>query len=423
MSDTQLGQKIQRRRREMGLSQEGAASILRISPSALSKYENGHRCPDLVLARDLDKLLETGREIEDRAREIHQGTQPYAAPRHAPIQLPPDVFRLIGRESVLTHLDEPAHPGMATPTAAVEGPAGVGKTALVVHWAHHNRLRYPDGILTVPLRGHTPGSAPVDVGTIITGMLHDLGVDGIPDDTEGRGRLLRSVLRERRMLLILDDAHDSDQVQPLIPGTPWVNVLITSRRRLTRMTLRGAAHRVPLECLTLEDSTHILHEWISHTRPPTTSEEEDALARIAALCDGLPLALRAAAELIRNHVDYRLPKIAETLAGPRRLHVLNSTALGDPNSALRTAFNASYSELDPLAARLFRTVGTSDATTITTEQASALLDVSLDEAETALTGLFGEHLLKPTLEGYTCLPLIRAYAAEQAFAAEQQDQQ
>lgn len=408
-----LGTSLREAREARRWTQRRLARRVNYSIAMISYIEKDAKVPSEVLAGRLDTVLNPDdRTFTRMARALHAQAR---RPTVRPDQLPPPPAMLVGREEMFTHLDATMTASEDTSSvAALEGPAGAGKTALAMAWAHHHREDYPDGILTAQLDGHRSDRSPAEPATVLTGLLAALNVEATPSSTEDCSRMLRSLLAERRMLLVLDDAASSDQVEPLLPGTNDCGVLITSRRRLTGLTLRSAAHRFPLTGVTSQAATDLLRRLVSPQRAIVAdSPAACTLAAIADGCDRLPLALHAAAEVINQHPGHALSEIGEVLTGPRRLHVLTTAALGDP-SALRTTLNVSYQQLSPLAARLFRGLGTLRHGTIDALQASDLLNVPLETAETAVATLLGQHLLTPQLDAAVCPPLIQLYAAELA---------
>lgn len=395
-------QRLSRNWTQRELAQRAACEV-----SMVSHAERDTRVPDEALAAALDQALDTGGSLIEAARAARSLPRSPRTVGAQPSQLPPAPQYLLGRDRHMRQLDRLVSSAVSTPIVSVEGGAGVGKSGLVLAWAHSQAHRHPDGQLVVRLGGHR-GPEPASPHAVLAGLLSDLGVRSIPQETGARSRLLRSVLHQRRMLLLLDDADSTDQVLPLLPGTASCTVVITSRRRLTGLTIAGSASRMPLEPLEEADTVALLRRML-----PDEVDEETALARIASGTAGLPLAVRAAIEIINDHPGWSLHELAGPLAGPRRLQVLTTAALTHPAASLRAAFAASYRRLSQPAAALFRALGHHGAA-VSTDEAMRLLEASVDEAQAALAQLIGESLLMPTMTGGHGNGLIHAYAAELA---------
>jgi hypothetical protein len=286
---------------------------------------------------------------------------PAAAPVPVPRELPADVGGFTGRAIELAELDlllpSPAeqHDGAAGPVviSAVSGTAGVGKTALAVRWAHRMADAFPDGQLYVNLRGYDP-DRPVPAAEALAGFLRALGVAGqeIPLEEAERAARFRSLLAGRRLLVVLDNAATVEQVRPLLPGSPSVMVLVTSRDALAGLVARDGARRLDLDLLPAADAAALLRALIGGR-----AEADPAAAEmLAGLCARLPLALRVAAELAISRPDTPLAVLATELAGEAdRLALLD--AGGDPRSAVASVFSWSYQHLTGDAARMFRLLG------------------------------------------------------------------
>jgi DNA-binding SARP family transcriptional activator len=369
------------------------------------------------------------------------GTRP--APPHAgpvPRELPADVSAFTGRAAELADLDrllavpdpggntgawtgpafaagEVAGSGAATgrgPAAvisAVSGTAGVGKTALAVHWAHRAADRFPDGQLHVNLRGYDP-ERPMTAADALAGFLRALGVRGqdIPPGEDERAARYRSLLAGRRMLVVLDNASQAEQVRPLLPGTPGCAVLVTSRDALAGLVARDGAARLDLHLLPLADAVALLTELIGE---PARADRH-AAAELARHCARLPLALRVAAELAVASPAVPLADLVADLAGQqRRLDLLD--AAGDPRTAVRAVFSWSYQQLSAQAARMFRLLGLHPGPDITVPAAASLAGIPEAEARAVLRELARAHLIAEHVPGrYAFHDLLRAYAGAEA---------
>jgi hypothetical protein len=246
--------------------------------------------------------------------------------------------------------------------SAIDGTAGVGKTALAVHWAHHVVDRFPDGQLYVNLRGYDPGQ-PMPATDALAGFLQSLGVPGqdIPAEADQRAARYRSLTAGKRMLIVLDNAGSADQVRPLLPGTPSCTVVVTSRDALAGLVARDGATRVDLDLLPLEDAVALLRTMIG----ARADAEPRAAAELAGQCCRLPLALRVAAELAAIRPATSLAELADELAHlGTRLDLLR--AGGDSRTEVRAVFSWSYRHLDADAARTFRLLARTMASPVTT---------------------------------------------------------
>jgi hypothetical protein len=337
-----------------------------------------------------------------------------------PRQLPAAIPNLVGRATELVTLtqilDEPAERGAAVVISAIAGTAGVGKTALAVHWAHQVRDRFPDGQLYVNLRGYDPGP-PMTPGQALDGFLRalDVPVRKIPASVAEQAALYRSLLHGRRMLVILDNANTSDQVRPLLPGSPDCLAVVTSRSRLSGLVVRDGAHRVSLDPLPGADAIMLLRQIIGAVRVDAALHVAADLAR---QCAYLPLALRIAAERVASHPCSTLADLSEELANER--DPLDMLFTGeDDTTAVRAVLSWSYQALPPETARMFRLLGLHAGPDISLPAAAALAGTTTAQARQLLDRLTGEHLLEETgRDRYRFHDLLRLYAAERAMTEE-----
>jgi DNA-binding SARP family transcriptional activator/DNA-binding XRE family transcriptional regulator len=331
---------------------------------------------------------------------------------HRPAQLPADVSGFTGRAPELASLDHLLpDDGTDVRIAVVTGTAGVGKTAVAVHWAHRWRDRFPDGQLYVDLRGYGP-ERPVEPGDALAGFLRALGVAGgeIPAEEDQRAARFRTELDHRQLLLVLDNAGSVEQVRPLLPGSPGCSVLVTSRETLPALIARHGAHRVLLDLLTPKDSMDLLHTLLGSR----VTAERVAAEALVEYCVRLPLALRLAAELALARPNASLAELATELADERRrLDLLDGG--GDPRTEVRAVFSWSYRHLPIDAARMFRLWGLHPGRALSVDAAAALADVDLDEAQRLVDVLVRAHVAEEHLPGrYQLHDLLRVYAAELA---------
>ncbi len=333
-----------------------------------------------------------------------------------PQELPGAVRHFTGRETELTALtaltgqDADQVPGTVV-ISAIGGSAGVGKTALAVHWAHRVADRFPDGQLYVNLRGYDPGE-PMPAADALAGFLRALGVPGqdIPADADQRAARYRSLLAGRRVLVVLDNAGSPEQVRPLLPGTLSCVTLVTSRDSLPGLAARDGAVRLDLDVLSPADALSLLRALLG----ARVDNEPDVAAALAEQCCRLPLALRVAAELAIARPATSLAHLAAELDDQQqRLDQLEAGA--DPRTAVRTVFSWSYQRLDAAVARAFRLLGLHPGPDFDPYVATALTGTPLSHAERLLGLLARAYLIQPTRAGrHGMHDLLRAYARELA---------
>jgi tetratricopeptide (TPR) repeat protein len=325
-----------------------------------------------------------------------------------PRQLPPDVSGFIGRADALVALE--GVPGHA-PVTVLTGTAGVGKTALAVHWAHQIADRYPDGQLYLDLRGHA-GDPAIHPAEALPLLLQSLDVPGerIPVDLQLQMGLYRSVLAGRRVLVVLDNVVDVAHVRPMLPSGPHCHALITSRDALTGLVVREGAARIILDTLPAEESVELL---ATHLGAGRVDEEPDAAAELASLCAHLPLALRIAAANLAVRPSQTIAGTVRELRGTDllgRLHVV-----GDPESAVAAAFDVSYRSLPAEAQRLFRLLGLVPGPEVGRQATALLLDRDRADPVPELDELLAAHLMFETSpDRYRTHDLLSLYARRHA---------
>jgi DNA-binding SARP family transcriptional activator len=332
-----------------------------------------------------------------------------------PRQLPAKVRHFAGRDAELLELDNMLGDpdGADTETVMViTGTAGIGKTALAVHWAHRAACHFPDGQLHVNLRGYDPTGAPVTPGEATRLLLNGLGVarDQIPDTQDAQAGLFRTLMADRRMLIVLDNARDSDQVRPLLPGGPGCVVLVTSRSSLSGLIATEAAGAVPLDLLAEQDAQALLAARLGSVR---TDADPAAVRQIIRLCARLPLALAITAARAEARPGLSLGALAAELADEQdRLDALDT---GDQATSVRAVFSWSYRQLAEPAARMFRLLGAHPGPDISLAAAASLAGVTRPQARRTMTELAAAGLLIEHSAGrYVLHDLLRAYATEQA---------
>ena len=329
-----------------------------------------------------------------------------------PAQLLADVPGFAGRAAELDRLDgllaQVGDQNTAVVISAVSGTAGVGKTTLAVHWAHRVRDRFPDGQLYVNLRGFDPGGRVIQPEEALRGFLEALGVpaERVPNDLDGQAALYRSLLAGRRILVVLDNARDAEQVRPLLPGTPTALAVVTSRNQLSGLVAAGA-HPLTLDVLSAAEARELLAQRLGTEQ---ISADPESVGAITAACARLPLALAIAAARAQQ-TGFHLAAIAADLGeGGRRLDALDA---GDPASQMRAVFSWSYHALTAPAARLFRLLGLHPGPHISAAAAASLAVHPLPEARALLTELSRASLLTEYLPGRYCFhDLLRTYATE-----------
>lgn len=339
-----------------------------------------------------------------------------------PAELPHDAAGFAGRTGELARLHTLLSPEQGQGSAntvvisAIGGAAGIGKTALAVHWAHQVRNRFPDGQLYVNLHGFDHDRPPLKAGEALELLLRSMGLAAseIPADDETQARTYRTLLAGRRLLVLLDNAASAEQVRPLLPGTPSCCVVVTSRNRLGDLVARDGAHPLPLDLLQPADARALLGEALG---PDRLSAEPHAVDELIRLCGSLPLALCLAAARLAGDPGLRLADLVGEMSEGGRLTALVPD--GEPNSPLQTAFSASYRVLVPLARRLFCLLGLFPGPEFTAEVAAAVLDAPLSQARRLLSALAAAHLIEPVAEGrYRFHDLLHEYARERVQVEE-----
>jgi DNA-binding SARP family transcriptional activator/tetratricopeptide (TPR) repeat protein len=390
----------------------------------LALHRAGRPAEALAAYRDLraalvEKLgVEPGATVQQLHRTIladgdpkPAGT-PVAAAEPLPAQLPAATAMFTGRAGTLKRLDELlTHDSDRLAIGVVTGTAGVGKTALAVHWGHRTRARFPDGQLFVDLRGYA-SAPPLRPAEVLAGFLSTLGVpaDQIPVELEPAAAMYRTRLADKRVLVLLDNAGAAEQVRPLLPGAGGSLVLVTSRDQLAGLVARDGAVHIGLDVLDAAEAQELLGRTLG---PERVDAEPAASAELARLCGHLPLALQitAANLIVRPH--RRLADQVSELAGDDRLAAL--TVDDDQQATVRAAFDLSYSVLEPGERRMFRLLGLLPGPDVTAAAAAVLTGTSPELAGRLLARLAGAHLLgEPAPGRYTFHDLLRQYAAEQA---------
>lgn len=391
---------------------------------ALRQYE-------VVRARIADQL---GVDPGPALRRLHAAllTDPpssRAAPRPGwlavPRQLPADVEGFTGRGAALgrlTGLLAASRDAAATRPAGVAviaGAAGVGKTALAVHWGHQVVDRFPDGQLYVNLKGFDPAEPPVPAATAIRGFLAAFGVPPhrMPASLDAQVGLFRSLVADRKVLIVLDNARDAAQVRPLLPGAPDSLAVVTSRDQLTSLVATGG-RPVALDLLSDSEAWDLLARRLGRDR---VAQEPAAVERIILRCARLPLALAIVAARAATRPHFPLAAFAAQLDDAQ--NGLAAFSLPDAAMDVQAVFSWSYRTLSTAAARLFRLLGLHPGPDIAPSVAASLAGVDVGTVLPSLAELCRAHLLTERVPGrYSCHDLLRRYATELADHAETDDE-
>ncbi|MGE5136301.1 MAG: ATP-binding protein [Gemmatimonadota bacterium] len=391
----------------------------RRSPDALSVFRHYREHLADELGLDASAAL---RQLELAIlRDDEAALAPAAAAGPVPAQLPPAVPGFAGRADALRELDAALAARRSAGTIVViTGTAGVGKTALAVHWAHRHRDAFPDGQLYANLAGYALG-APMPPGRALAGFLRALGVpaERVPLDVDEAAALYRSLLADRRVLVVLDNAGSPGQVRPLLPGGPGCQTLITSRDRLDGLTVNEGARPLGLDVLPNEEAQALLAGLLGAAR---VEAEPAAVTELATLCARLPLALRIAAAHLLRHPCQPVAGLAAELRKGDRLALLS--VAGDEQSAVRAAFDLSYATLEPPAQRMFQLVGLHPGADLSEPAAASLAGASVGEARRLLADLASAHLVDEHVPGrFAVHDLLHLYArnlaGEEVSAADQ----
>ncbi|MFS8102653.1 tetratricopeptide repeat protein [Lentzea alba] len=384
----------------------------------LALYRDGRQAEALRYYEDLRVRLaeELGADPSPELRLLHRQmltgdpALTLLTGQAVPCQLPAPPPAFVGRAGVLAELD-----GAASGVVVVGGPGGVGKTALVLRWAHDHASRFPDGQLHVNLRGFDPSTPPARAAVVLRGFLGALGVlpERTPDDLDARSALFRERVAGRRMLVVLDNALDEDQVRPLLPGGSTCLVVVTSRNRLTGLVASEQARPVTVPMLTDDEAIALLTHRLGSAR----LTDSDALHDLIRLTAGLPLALAVVAARALTHPAFPLDALVKELRDERsRLDALDA---GEPASNVRAVTSWSYHRLSPAAARLFRLLGVHPGPDIDLVASAALAGAEPAQVRRLLAELTRAHVLDEPAPGrFASHDLLRAFARDEATPGE-----
>jgi DNA-binding SARP family transcriptional activator/tetratricopeptide (TPR) repeat protein len=368
---------------------------------ALDRYER-------VRTRLADELgVDPGPKLQTLHTAIlrrEPGLDPKPNPVQAPVpaQLPPPVGHFAGRSEELASLAGPE-----ASIVVVSGPAGIGKTALAVQWAHQVKHRYPDGQLFLDLRGHDPDAA-LTPGDALTHALRGLGIppDRIPAGVADQTALYRSLVHDRRILIILDNGGTADHVLPLVPPTVSSTLVVTSRSQLSALAIDHAVQSAELNVLTVKEARALVDRVLGVQRV----ERESASAfELIELCGRMPLALRIAAAKLAARPRQQIADLVAELSDDR----LNALQVTGDSRSVRTVFASAYNALSEPAARMFRLLGLHPGTSFGTRLAAAVTGLSHGRARRSVDELSAAHLIMEGERGqYRFHDLIRLYASE-----------
>ncbi|WP_052433325.1 AfsR/SARP family transcriptional regulator [Streptacidiphilus carbonis] len=338
----------------------------------------------------------------------------HPAGRHLrPAQLPSEGAGFIGRSVELGALDKAcgADGRTAPGLALVAGPAGVGKTALALRWAHRHAAGFADGQLFADLRGFS-AAPPVSAGAVLSGFLRALGIRDadMPNAPDDRAALYRGLLAERRVLVVLDNVRSVADVLPLLPSGPGSAAVVTSRTLLGGLVVRQGAAVVRLEVLPADESRELLAAAVGGDR---VAAEVEATRELARLCDGLPLALRVAGARLATHPGWTVADLVEQLSDEQAR--LASLTTDDADLGVEAALHLSYLALPEAAAELFRLLGLHPGPDVDRWTAAALADRPPADTRRALLALASAHLLQETTPGrFARHDLVRLYTVQLA---------
>ena len=401
----------------------------------LALWRSGQQAEALAVYQDARDALaaelgvDPGPQLQGLHLEILRADPPEPQPRPAsfplarrrttvatPAQLPADLPDFTGRAAELVALDGLLPAGGAPPPAmliaTIHGLAGTGKTALAVHWGHRIAARFPDGQVYVNLRGFHPSGVPMGPLEALRAVFDAIGVDPrqLPDGLDAQAALYRSLMAGRRVLLLLDNARDAEQVRPLLPGSSGCLVVVTSRHQLPSLVAIEQARPMTLCVLPDDDARAYL---ISRLGPLVGAGDDAEVDNVVRLCGGLPLALSLVAARTVLNPHSSVAAIAQQLSADHG--TLDSFAAADPAIDLKTIFSWSYERLGPLAARLFRLLALPPGPDAAPATVASLAGVPVGDARAGLDELVHASLAREPSPGrYLLHDLVRAYAAERS---------
>ncbi|MFW6692277.1 AfsR/SARP family transcriptional regulator [Streptomyces sp. MAR4 CNX-425] len=360
-----------------------------------------------ILRRD----PELDRHDAPRSQPLRAAVGTVDRPAVRPAQLPPDVTGFAGRDEEMGCLDSLSNAATETAsTCVVVGTAGIGKTTLAVHWAHGAAGRFPDGQLYVNLRGFDPSGTAVEPDQALRGFLEAFGVreEQFPSGTDGLSALFRSLLADQRVLMVLDNARDLEQIRPLLPAAPGCLTLVTSRHQLPGLLTAGAT-QLGLQLFGPGEARQLL---VHRLGPDRLDDDPGAVDEIVARCAGLPLALAVVAAHAAARPGFPLRALTAELCDEDGLPALYG---GDAATDIRAVFSWSYHALSPEAARVFRLTGLHAGPDLGLGAAAHLAGLPRPRTRALLAELTRASLLSEHAPGrFSSHDLLRTYAAELA---------
>jgi tetratricopeptide (TPR) repeat protein/transcriptional regulator with XRE-family HTH domain len=423
MGGNAFGELLRDCRLSVGWTQDELAGRSGVSAHSISVLEAGRRQPRLSSVSQLAEALglDPARREQLLAAARHDAAPaalippPEPAPPSVarsnvavPRQLPAAVAGFTGRASQLKELTGLLDRNGAVVISTISGTAGVGKTALAVHWSHEVADRFPDGQLYVNLRGFDPSGQPVQPAEAIRGFLDALGVPAqqIPAGLPEQAALYRSQLADRRILVVLDNARDAGQVRPLLPGSARCMTVVTSRDHLGGLIVSEGAQAIPLDLMTAAEAYDLL---ASRLGPERLAAEPQAVTDLIELCVNLPLALSIVAARVTLTSALSLTELAKQLRDVRdRLYGLD---IGDASVNVSAVFSWSYLTLSTAAARMFRLLSLHPGPVISVSAAASLVGTDREQSRAALAELTRAQLLtEPGTGRFAYHDLLRAYS-------------
>ncbi|MFT4008723.1 MAG: BTAD domain-containing putative transcriptional regulator [Nocardioidaceae bacterium] len=391
---------------------------------ALEEYLAARRLLVAELGVEPGPVLRQAHAAVLRLDDADVASPPTAAVR--PAQLPALPAKVVGREAELALLDlSYAGSGLAEPADSIggaavapsgnpvvcvlSGPAGVGKSTLAAQWAQRVAESFPDGQLWVNLRGFDSQGSPLAPGQVLSRFLAALGVatDEIPVDADLAADLYRSLLAERRVLVVLDNAREAEQVRPLLPTGPGSLAVVTSRHDLSSLAVTHGAQLITLSVLAPGAATELLADRLG---PDRLAAEPEAIGEIVGRCGGLPLALALVAARVAARADLSMTAMADQLRENSSLDVLN---VGDTTTDLRAVLSWSVDAVSPGAARALALVGLHPGPEIGVPALASLAGTTIRQARVELDELARAHLVtEPGPARFAMHDLVRDYARE-----------
>ncbi|TDD51760.1 XRE family transcriptional regulator [Kribbella antibiotica] len=394
---TEIGRQVRALRQRSGLTQEELADRSALSVRSLRDLEGGRVAkPRSRTIRQIADALELPADEERQLLALLTDESPEPAPSTSSpteriSQLPADIANFTGRFAALRDLDLLVADEPGSRTVVISAIGGAGKTALAIHWAHGVSTRFTGGQLYVDLQGFAPGQSPLDPAEALSRFLTALGVSRAeqPITLDERSALFRSMVADRQLLLILDNAATAAQVRPLLPGSSTCATLITSRDHLTGLVARDGATAVQLDALAESEAGELLRRILGDARVDT---DRPATAEIIHLCGRLPLALRVVAANLAFDKHRSLRDAATELAAADRLDQLSLP--DDPAASVLPAFELSYRPLPDDLKLLFRRLGQLPGSSFGVNVVASLMAASVTGVDRRLRQLVTLNLVQ-----------------------------